>query len=333
MDPLWTDAHAPAIADIPQDGVREHLERAAAEPMNLLLHGPPGSGKTAAVRALARRTHEDPERDLIELNVDDFFSMTKKEVSEDPRFEHFITNKRRRNSSKADLINHVLKETARNAPVSGAYKTVLLDNAETIREDFQQALRRVMEQFHASTQFVIATRQPSKLIPPIRSRCFPVPVNAPSEDAITDVLRNIAAAEDVPHDDTGLGYVAAYAEGDLRQAILAAQTVAVEQGSIEGIDVLEPLGNVGVGDRVDGMLDDAESGAFSDARSELDDLLVDEGLSGTELLDEILDAGRSRYDGERLARLHRLAGEVDAEMADGTNERLHLSHFLAELGR
>ena len=27
MDPLWTDAHAPAIADIPQDGVREHLER------------------------------------------------------------------------------------------------------------------------------------------------------------------------------------------------------------------------------------------------------------------------------------------------------------------
>ncbi len=332
MDPLWTDAHAPDIEDFPQDDVQGSLERAATEPMNLLLHGPPGAGKTAAVRALARRTHDDPEADLVELNVDDFFSMTKKEVSQDPRFEHFISNKRRRESSKADLINHVLKETAGNAPVSGSYKTVLLDNAETVREDFQQALRRVMERYHESTQFVIATRQPAKLIAPIRSRCLSVPVRSPTEDETVGVLRDIAGAEGVPYDDTGLGYVATYAEGNLRKAILGAQTVAVEEEAIEGMGVLEPLSDVGVGDRVESMLDDAEAGEFSDARSELDDLLVEEGLSGAELLAEILDAGRSRYDGERLARLHRLAGDIDFEMAGGTNERVHLSHLLAELG-
>jgi len=62
--------------------------------------------------------------------------------------------------AKRDMINRVLKESASYAPMSGEYKTVLLDNAEAIREDFQQALRRVMEQHHRTTQFVIATRQP-----------------------------------------------------------------------------------------------------------------------------------------------------------------------------
>ncbi|HET7324400.1 MAG TPA: AAA family ATPase, partial [Halococcus sp.] len=155
--PLWTDDHAPTIADLPQSEVRDSLERAVSEPLNLILHGPPGAGKTAAVRALARETHADPDNDLVELNVADFFGRTKKEVSEDPRFSSFITPKRRRESSKADLIKHVLSESASYAPVSGEYKTILLDNAEAIREDFQQALRRVMERHYQTTQFVITT--------------------------------------------------------------------------------------------------------------------------------------------------------------------------------
>ncbi|PSQ82930.1 MAG: hypothetical protein BRD40_02415, partial [Bacteroidetes bacterium QS_1_65_9] len=64
------------------------------------------------------------------------------------------------------------------------------------------------------------------------------------------------------------------------------------------------------------------------ARSTLDDLLVDEGYSGSEVLEEILDVARSRYAGEQLADLHRLAGEIDVDLHEGTNDRLHLSHLL-----
>ncbi|MEF8869726.1 MAG: replication factor C small subunit 2, partial [Haloarculaceae archaeon] len=73
----------------------------------------------------------------------------------------------------------------------------------------------------------------------------------------------------------------------------------------------------------------------ADARKTLDDLLVDEGLSGPEVLEELLAAGRDRYEGNeaRLARLHRLAGEVDLEMSEGNSDRIHVAHLLAELGR
>ena len=332
-EPLWTAEHAPSLADLPQESVRDRLRDAVDEPVNLVVYGPPGAGKTAAIRALAAAAHDDPDNDLVELNVADFFGMTKKEISEDPRFAPFIDSKRRRNSSKADLVNHVLKETAGYSPVSGGYNTILLDNAEAIREDFQQALRRVMERHHEATQFVIATRQPSKLIPPIHSRCFPVSVRAPTDDEVVGVLRNIVAAEGIDYEPDGLEFVAGYAEGDLRGAVLSAQTTAEQEGAVTMNAAYETLQDVGSDDAVESMLDDAEAGDFTDARSTLDDLLVDEGMSGGEVLDELLGVARSRYSGDELAELYAMAGDVEFDLAQGNSDRVQLGRLLAELGR
>jgi replication factor C small subunit len=330
--PLWTETHAPDLADLPQPEVREHLRRVVEEPMNLVVHGPKGSGKSAAIRALTREIHENPDSDRIEINVADFFDLSKKDLEDDPRFGRFIDARRRRESSKADLINHVLKESASYSPVAGEFKTIVLDNAEGMREDFQQALRRVMEQYHEATQFVIVTRQPSALIPPIRSRCFPVPVRAPTQDEIVSVLRVIAEEEGADYDEEGLEYVAGAASGDLRAAILGAQTTYEQEGEITMNTAYETLSAVGVDERVGEMLTDAEAGDFTDARKTLDELLVDEGYSGSEVLEDVLTVARSRYSGNELARLHRLAGEIDMDLHEGTNDRLHLSHLLAEIG-
>jgi replication factor C small subunit len=332
-EPLWIDAHAPSLADLPQEELRDRLRDATDEPVNLVVYGPEGAGKTAAVRALAEHAHEAPENDLVELNVQDFFGMTKKEVSEDPRFSQFISSKRRRNSSKADLINHVLKESASYPPVSGEYNTILLDNAEAIREDFQQALRRVMERHHEATQFVITTRQPSKLIPPIHSRCFPVSVRQPTPDEIADVLRGIVESEGVEYDADGLEFVAGYADGNLRKAVLGAQTTAEQEGAVTMQAAYETLQDVGSDDALESMLDDAEAGEFTDARSTLDDLLVDEGMSGEEVLQELLRVAQSRYSEDDLAELYALAGDVEFDLTQGNSDRVQLGRLLAELGR
>ncbi|MFB6157527.1 MAG: AAA family ATPase [Haloferacaceae archaeon] len=349
MDPpLWTETHAPTLDELPQSEVRERLRRAVDEPMNLVVQGPPGAGKTAAVRAMAREAHDD-DADLFELNVADFFERSKAEIREDPRFEHFLQgqtefskryrrggdrrNKYKRDWSKRDMIAHVLKEHAGHAPSTGTYKTLVLDSAEAVREDFQQALRRVMERNHRTTQFVIATRQPSKLIPPIRSRCFPVPVRAPATDELVEVLRRIVEREGVPYEDDGLEYVAGYADGDVRRAVLGAQTAAVEAGEVTMSAAYDALASVGHDERLRGALADARDGAFDDARDAVDDLL-EEGYDGGTLLRDLLRIARSedRYDDRAVARLHHLAGAVDHDLVTGSNDRLHVARLLAEWG-
>jgi replication factor C small subunit len=159
-------------------------------------------------------------------------------------------------------------------------------------------------------------------------------MRAPTDDEIAAVLEDIVESEGVDYDDDdGLEYVAGYADSDLRRAILAAQTTSEAEGAVTMNAAYETLGEVGADDQVKAMLDDAEAGEFTDARSTLDDLLVDEGFSGEEVLDDILRVARSRYNGDRLAELHRLAGEIDMDLAEGTNDRLHISHLLAEIGR
>jgi len=328
--PTWTERHAPSLAELPQDSFCERLERAVDEPMNLVVQGAPGVGKTAGTRALARAAHENPDSDLVEINVADFFDRTKKKIREDPRFAAFLSG--RSSMAKRDMVNHVLKESAANAPVAGEYKTVVLDNAEAIREDFQQALRRVMERYHRTTQFVIVTRQPSKLIPPIRSRCFPVPVRSPTTDEIIDVLAEICDREGVTADHEGLEFVASAADGDLRHAVLSAQTTAVEHDEITMQTAYETLDGVGVGvdDDLRGALLDARSGDVRAARDTLDELLYEEGFDGDTLLRELLRVSRSSSEigTDGAARLHALAGEVDLTMARGTDDRLHLTHLL-----
>jgi len=328
--PLWIDTYSPSLEDIRQEDVRSYLQQATDSPLNLFVYGPKGAGKTAAIDALLEDAH-DSENDILRVNAADFFNMTKKELGNDPRFTHFIDAKRRRNTSKAGLMIHVVKELAANQPVDGSFKTLVIDNASSMRRDFQQALRRVMERYHETTQFIIVARSASGTIPAIKSRCFPLPVRSPTETEILEILREIAAAEDLDVEDGAFSLIAGYADQDLRKAILTLQLAAQAADPVTPQAVKEEIDGVGLDEEARDALNDAEGGDLKDARKTIDDLLIDEELDGTEVLKLFLDEIKMRYDTETVTDHVLTAADVETQMETGTSDRTHLVNFLTEV--
>lgn len=326
---LWTEEHAPSSLDeLPQEDSRRLMRQVGEERLNALLHGPSGSGKSAAAKALAHDT--TGEGILSVINASDFFGLTKKELQEDPRFTRFISKKRARESSKADLVNHVLKETASHPSVGGGYRLLLIDNAEKMRRDFQQALRRVMERHSGSCQFILTTRSLSAIIPAIRSRCFQIPFPRPTKEGVTVCLERIVEREQLDVGRDTLEYLAEAVDGDLRRAVLVLQA-AVVRGDVS-MDGVYGVIQDAEADRVPEMLELAMEGDFRDAVDVLDDLLIDQGYTGSEVLMRIVEES-GEFGDENAARLVARAGEVEEGLVEGANDRIHLERFLSGISR
>lgn len=330
-DPLWINEYAPTIEELPQPGFASYLDEVSDSPVNLLVYGPPGVGKTAGVQAMLDQAHEVPDADVTTINAADFFNLTKKELASDPRFTSFIDSQKRRNQSKASLMNHVLKELASYQPMGSDYQTIVIDNATQMREDFQHGLRRTMEQYHEGTQFIIIARALDSIIDPLQSRCVPRPVRAPSTEAITSVLRDIADAEELAYSDAGLEFVAGYSDHNLRKAILSLQTVATNTEEITPQTASDELQSIGINSVVGDLVSNASNGDIEEARSAVHDLLIDEGVAPETVFERIVAEVQVLFPESTTNTLIKEAADIDMQILDAENPAVHLVHYLSRI--
>ena len=68
----------------------------------------------------------------------------------------------------------------------GGRKLVLLDEADHLSKDAQNAFRGVIERFSVSTDFVMTANNPNTLSEPIRSRCLPIHFDVTSDPSIEE---------------------------------------------------------------------------------------------------------------------------------------------------
>jgi len=70
--------------------------------------------------------------------------------------------------------------------LEGSRKLVLLDEADHLSKDAQNAFRGVVERFSTSTDFVMTANNPNIFSEPIRSRCFPVHFDVTSDPSMEE---------------------------------------------------------------------------------------------------------------------------------------------------
>lgn len=187
MKQLWTEKYRPStLADyvFRDDAQRQQVQgwvNSQTIP-HLLFSGAPGVGKTTLAKIL-----------INELGIDDY------DVLE--------INASRENS--VDTIRDKITGFVQTMPF-GAFKVVLLDEADYITPNGQAALRGVMETYHASARFILTCNYPNRVIPALHSRCQGFHIDRVDATEFTARMATVLVTEDVVFDlDTLDSYVRA----------------------------------------------------------------------------------------------------------------------------
>jgi replication factor C small subunit len=309
MQDVWVERYRPKrLADV--IGQKAIVERLSAyvktrSMPHMLFAGPAGSGKTTCAIALARELYGDSWREsLIELNASD---------------ERGI-----------DIVRGKIKDFARAASLGGAdFKIIFLDEADSLTNDAQAALRRTMERYTQTCRFILSCNYSSKIIEPIQSRCAVFRFRPLSMSDVKLSLNRVAEAEHVEVTEDGLDAICELAAGDLRKATNILQVAASLGKKVDQEVVFESTESIKPSE-IQELLKTALTGNFTAARSRLDEIIIHHGLSGEDIVQGI---HRAVFDlpvsEEAKIRLIDRVGEAEFRIVSGSSDRIQLEALLA----
>ncbi|HJW97830.1 MAG TPA: replication factor C small subunit [Candidatus Bathyarchaeia archaeon] len=309
---MWTEKYRPKKLDemVDQKEIVERL-RSFAKSRNVphcIFAGPPGTGKTTAALCLARDLYGETYREhLMELNASD---------------ERGI-----------DVVRETVKTFARVKSIGEIpFKILILDEADNMTSDAQQALRRTMERFTTTCRFILCANYSGKIIEPIQSRCAPFRFTHLPREEHDCHMKEIATEEKVKLSAEGLDAIFEVCGGDLRRAINTLQSAASIGKPIDAKVVYSVTGKASPAD-VQKMLKVAIDGDFAEARKQLRDMIQKYGVAGSDIIRQIhTEIFRAVEIPEKWkVRLAGVVGEVDFRLVEGADEEVQLSALLARL--
>ena len=307
---IWAERYRPAkLSDVINQTHALERIKAFVKDKNIphmLFAGHAGTGKTTTALAIAKDLYGGNWRqNILELNASD---------------ERGI-----------DVIRGKVKDFARMKPFGDiSWKIIILDEADALTQEAQQALRRTMENYTNVTRFILLCNYSSKIIEPIQSRCAVFRFKVLLDADIKKFIDRIVEGEKLKIDEKAKDAIVYLSEGDLRKVSNLLQASASTKEKITE-DVVYDIASKAKPTDVKDMLELVLKGNFIDARKKLQEMLLRQGLSGSDIISEI---HRQIYslDGmpeDKKVQLIEKCGDYEFRLSEGGNEVIQLEALLA----
>lgn len=205
----WSEKYRPSsLSEMEQTGNLMELFGRSIEQKELshyLFYGPPGTGKTSAILAIGRDIFKEHYKDRV--------------------FEYNASNDRGINVVREQIAKKARRSVSplkcEDGSIAPGFKIIVLDEADSMTEEAQDALRVIIEQHSNVTRFCFICNYINKITSAIKSRCSEVFFKKLEPEHIHAKLSSIIEQEGMVLGDDILETVITVSNGDMRKAITA----------------------------------------------------------------------------------------------------------------
>ncbi|XP_037337979.2 replication factor C subunit 5 isoform X1 [Pungitius pungitius] len=315
----WVEKYRPQKLDdlISHKDILSTIQRFISEEKlpHLLFYGPPGTGKTSTILACAKQLYKEKEFNsmVLELNASD--------------------------DRGIDVVRGpVLSFASTRTIFKRGFKLVILDEADAMTQDAQNALRRVIEKFTENTRFCLICNYLSKIIPALQSRCTRFRFGPLSPDQMIPRLEYVVQQESLDINPGGMKAIVTLSSGDMRRSLNILQSTSMAYGKVTEDTVYTCTGHPLRSD-IANILDWSLNKDFTTAykrilgdtpQKQILQLKTLKGLALNDILTEVhLLIHRVDFPPAiRIGLLIKLA-DIEHRLASGTNEKIQLSSMVA----
>ncbi|KAL2811900.1 hypothetical protein BJX63DRAFT_422128 [Aspergillus granulosus] len=339
----WVEKYRPKTLDdvAAQDHTTKVLQRTlqASNLPHMLFYGPPGTGKTSTILALAKSLFGPAlyRSRILELNASDERGIG-------------IVREKVKGFARVQLSHPTgLDASYFEKYPCPPFKIIILDEADSMTQDAQSALRRTMEQYSRITRFCLVCNYVTRIIEPLASRCSKFRFKPLDNSAAGDRLAQIAQMENLSLEEGVVDKLISCSDGDLRRAITYMQSAArlvgaaksapkdgdddeemKDQGSeIITVRTIEEIAGVipeSILDQLIQALQPKKLGSSYEAVSKVVTDIVADGWSATQLLIQLYR--RMIYNDAipdvQKNRIVMVFSEMDKRLVDGADEHLSI---------
>ncbi|XP_071447170.1 replication factor C subunit 5-like isoform X1 [Hetaerina americana] len=273
---------------------------------HLLFYGPPGTGKTSTILACAKKMYSPSKLNsmVLELNASD--------------------------DRGIGIVRGVIMNYASTRTIfKGGFKLIILDEADAMTSDAQNALRRIIEKYTDNVRFCIICNYLSKIIPALQSRCTRFRFAPLVDELIMPRLNYVVEQEGVNATEDGKQALLTLAKGDMRKVLNILQSAHMAYDQVNEENVYLCTGHPLKSDIihiVNWMLNED----FASAYSQILELKSVKGLALEDILTEIHSyVHRIEFPAEIRIHLLIKMAEVEHRLSLGTSEKVQLSSLVS----